>query len=307
MSSGSSPLSSSPVEGIHSAEGVSEERLAEFKAGILEMVSAALANLGKESGSGSATGRPKASGGTSSGSTTTRPPPQAPLPRAAVEGTADSFPATPPQSTAAPLVDGSAVAAYIAAASPFAPDLDDRLRAARRQVQGFTVGDGVNFPSSSNIGLSKEEKAAVTHMQESFKIFRTILQLCARMAIRFPEAAEDIEDIAAAALVGMRTQLRARDDAWMRKALPAEALPAFRAFEGSSILGQDKERFFSALKFAALKQQATKPAAKPGGKWKGSSSSSTSSSSSSSSSSKGKKPYFNKSSGQGAGPSATQN
>jgi hypothetical protein len=43
----------------------------------------------------------------------------------------------------------------------------------------------------------------------------------------------------------------------MQKALPLDALPVWRAFSSSTVLAEDKEHFFGALKFTTLKQQAS--------------------------------------------------
>lgn len=341
--SASSPSSSSDSE-QEEAPTPADFKLEELRTQLLNIVDAAISSFAKDGHVGSATGT--APGPSSSSSSGTNP--SAPLPHSVASQPAAISPATTPTTATvatvtaatpaptlvsapapaapqpihspalvethsnAPDSDGDALATYISSASPFAADLDSRLKVIRRQVQAVPVGNGVTFPQSSNIGLTKDEKTAVARMQDSFKLFRTILQVTARMALRFPEAAEEIEDIATVALVGMRTLLRARDETWMSRALPPEALPAFRALEGSSVMAQDRDRFFGALKFAALKQQASKSPSKPPSKWKnsGGGSSSSSSLTSSSSFSKGKKPYYNNkqssSSGHGAGPSATQ-
>ncbi|ELR23751.1 uncharacterized protein ACA1_195730 [Acanthamoeba castellanii str. Neff] len=217
-----------------------------------------------------------------------------------------------PCSPCGPIGEDELLAQYIAMVSPFTTELDDQLKIIHHQVHVIPITSRVTFPQLSNIGLSKDKKAAITHMQDSFKLFQMTLQIVACMAHHFPNTKSDIKDIATVALIGMCTLLHTCNETWMVKALLVEVLPMFCALEGSLVLAQDCDCFFSALKFAALKQQASKPSAKPNGKWKGSLSQLSSSSSSSSSSFpklKGKKPYYNKSStssGHGAGSSASQ-
>jgi len=310
-----SPLSTSPV--AKSVQDDSDAELAELKANLINMVSVAIDSLTREGLIGSANGKATCleliPTGLSSSSLashvplplqiTSAPAPVAPAPNPEPLVAATTPILSPPTPTTSE-GDGDALASYITSASPFGPDLDDRLKAVRRQVQGITVGSGLAFPQLSNIGLSKDEKTAIAWMADSFKLFCMILQLSTHLALRHLDAAEDIKDITTAALVGMRTQLRARDKQWMTKALPSEALPTFRAMEGSTLMAQDRKRFFGALKFAMLKQQAARPQLKSGGgKWN--------SGSQLSPFVKGKKPYnsyyyYNNNktspSGHGAGP-----
>jgi hypothetical protein len=152
-------------------------------------------------------------------------------------------------------------------ALPFTPDLDDCLKAICCQVQGIPVGNGLAFPQSSNISLSKDKKVAVAWMADSFKLFHMILQISACMALHHPDATEDINNIVTATLVSMQMQLHAHNKQWMTHTLPTEALPAFHTMEGSVIMVQDHNQFFSTLKFTTQKQQASKPQSKNGSKW----------------------------------------
>ncbi len=57
--------------------------------------------------------------------------------------------------------DGNALATYISLASPFAMNLDNRLKVICQQVQAVPMGNGVTFLQLLNIGLTKDEKTAV--------------------------------------------------------------------------------------------------------------------------------------------------
>jgi len=243
----SSPPSTSPV--AESVQDDTDDKLAELKANLINMVNAAINSFTKEGLIGSAKGKSTNLEPSSTGSSSSSSASHAPLPSQTASAPAPASPASAPEPPAAattPVLsspiptasesDGDALASYIVSASPFAPDLDDRLKAIRRQVQGILVGSGLAFLQSSNIGLLKDEKAAVVRMADSFKLFRMILQISARLALHHPDTTEDIEDIATAALVGMQTQLCACDKQWMTC-----ALPAFHVMEGSTFMVQDRE------------------------------------------------------------------
>jgi hypothetical protein len=151
--------------------------------------------------------------------------------------------------------------------SPLTPGVWEWYKMICKSVSGVPAAAGVLFPSSSNVGLSKDEKAIVTAHHEMFKTFKVIVQLCVMALEQFPEAAEALEDIAYTGLAGMRAQIRACDNMWMKKALPLEALPAWHALESSTISIVERERFFHAMQYAALKQQAAKPTSKTSTSW----------------------------------------
>ncbi len=316
----SSPPSTSLV--TESIQDNMDNKLAELRANIINMVNTAIDSFTKEGLIGSAKGKspnlePTPSGSPSSSSAshtplpshiTSTPAPDSPAPTSKPTPAATTPISSPPNPTSSKS-KGNALASYIASASPFTPDLDNHLKAVQHQVQGIPVGNRITFPQSSNIGLSKDKKATIAQMVDSFKLFHTILQISTCLALRHPDAMEEIKDIPTTTLIGMWTQLHAHNEQWMTCALPAEALPAFHAMEGSTLMVQDHEQFFSALKFTTLKQQASKPQPKSSSKWN---SSSQLSPSLSSPSSRVKKPYNNHNnnktspSGHGTGSSTTQ-
>ena len=193
----------------------------------------------------------------------TPPPVALPTPPAAPAG--PGTPAFEPVAPAPQTTSTAWISTPISARSPLDQGVWERYKSIRKSVAGVPAAAGVSFPKSSNIGLSKEEKVLVQQQHDTFKTFKVILQLCVAATEQFPEASEALDDIAAASLAGMRTQLRARDHTWMKKALPAEAVPAWYALDSTTITPADHSRFFSALQYAAYKQQASKPGGHHGG------------------------------------------
>ncbi len=121
------------------------------------------------------------------------------------------------------------------------------------------MGSRVSFPTSSNISLSKEEKHTVVLHHDAFKIFKVVLQMATMAANTYPKVADALKDIGITALTGMHSQLRTRDQAWIRKALPVDALPTWHGLKSSTLDPADQDWFFMAMKYAAYHQQSQKP------------------------------------------------
>jgi hypothetical protein len=102
---------------------------------------------------------------------------------------------------------GTSLTTNITSTLPLTTDLNKRYKAVHSAVKSIAVSGGVTFPTSSNISLSKEEKMAITQLQDVFKNFHVILQLCVSVAELYPYVSDVIEDIMVTALMGMRTQL----------------------------------------------------------------------------------------------------
>jgi len=245
----SSPLSTSQV-----TKSVQDDKLAELKANLINMVNVAIDSFTKEGLVGLAKGKSTNLEPSSTGLSLSSSASHAPPPSQTASVPAPASPASTPEPLAAAMTpvlsspirttsksDGDALASYIMSALLFMPDLDDCLKAICCQVQGILVGSGLAFLQLSNIGLLKDEKVAVMRMADSFKLFCMILQISTHLALCHPDTVEDIKDITTATLISMQTQLCAHNEQWMTCALPMEALPAFHAMEGLMFMVQDCE------------------------------------------------------------------
>jgi hypothetical protein len=135
----------------------------------------------------------------------------------------------------------------------------EHYKSIQKGVGSVAIAGSVSFPTLSNIGLSKEDKAMVALMHNTFKIFKVVLQMTTSAAEIFPEATNTFKDIGVTTLTGMQTQLQAHNQVWMQKALPTEALPAWHGLESSTLDMAKQDHFFTAMKYTAYKNQVQRP------------------------------------------------